>query len=68
VELENVARSATPHAEDTIDLLDASIVGISTRLEADGANQQSLAKIKKITRAREAGAGRVNKIIICRVA
>ncbi|HEY0912985.1 MAG TPA: diguanylate cyclase, partial [Bradyrhizobium sp.] len=35
-EMANLARSLTQHAEDTFDLLDASIIGVATRLELEG--------------------------------
>jgi|GEM_PF-7092726 len=44
VDMANLARSLTQHAEDTIELADASVVGLVGRLETDGAGPASIAK------------------------
>ena len=45
VELANLVRSLTQHADDSFDLLDTSIVGAVNRLEAEGANPATVAKL-----------------------
>jgi diguanylate cyclase (GGDEF)-like protein/PAS domain S-box-containing protein len=64
VEMSNLARSMTQHAEDTIDLLDASILGVVVRLETDGTGQDSLSKLRKILLARKAGLKRIRDLTI----
>ena len=54
VELANLARSLIQHAEDSFDLLDASILGAVGRLETDGATPATLAKLQDIFVARKA--------------
>ena len=64
VEMSNLARSMTQHAEDTIDLLDASILGVVVRLETDGTGPESLSKLQKVLVARKAGLKRIRELII----
>jgi diguanylate cyclase (GGDEF)-like protein/PAS domain S-box-containing protein len=64
VEMSNLARSMTQHAEDTFDLLDASIVGVVARLETDGTGPESLLKLQKIFVARKAGLKRIRDLSI----
>jgi diguanylate cyclase (GGDEF)-like protein/PAS domain S-box-containing protein len=60
VELANLARSLIQHAEDSFDLLDASILGAVGRLETDGATPATLAKLQDIFVARKAASNRVS--------
>ena len=53
VELANLAHSLTQHAEDSLDLLDTGIVGVISRLETDGTDAQTIAKLRKILVARK---------------
>jgi diguanylate cyclase (GGDEF)-like protein/PAS domain S-box-containing protein len=64
VEMSNLARSMTQHAEDTVDLLDASILGVVVRLETDGTGSESLSKLEKILVARKAGLKRIRDLAI----
>jgi diguanylate cyclase (GGDEF)-like protein/PAS domain S-box-containing protein len=64
IDLTNLARSLTQHAEDSFDLLDASILGAVGRLEADGADPAMLAKLSVVLIARVAATRRINSIII----
>src|ERR1700735_3656470 len=59
VHMANLARSLTQHAEDSFDLLDASIIGVVTRLEVDGPTRETLATLQKIIEARKAGLKRI---------
>ena len=45
-EMANVARSLTQHAEDSLDLLDYGVVGVVSRLEMDGADPDTIAKLE----------------------
>ncbi len=62
--LANLARSLVQHADDTFDLLDASILGAVSRLEADGATPATLAKLQNIFVSRKAASKRVNGLAI----
>src|SRR3984957_9330585 len=64
VELANLARSLTQHAEDSFDLLDASILGAVGRLETDGAAPATLAKLQDIFVARKAASERISGFAI----
>src|SRR5580704_7063769 len=64
VELANLARSLIQHAEDSFDLLDASILGAVGRLETDGATPATLAKLQDIFAARKAASNRVSGFAI----
>jgi diguanylate cyclase (GGDEF)-like protein/PAS domain S-box-containing protein len=64
-ELANLARSLTQHADDTIDLLDASIVGLVIRLEVEGTGPSALPTLQKVLQKRKAGLQRIHNIIIC---
>jgi diguanylate cyclase (GGDEF)-like protein/PAS domain S-box-containing protein len=64
VEMGNLAHSLAQHAENSFDLMDASIVGISVRLELDGTGPESIAKLQKILDARKNGLKRLFNIVI----
>ena len=64
VELANLARSLIQHAEDSFDLLDASILGAVGRLETDGATPATLAKLQDIFAARKAASQRISGFAI----
>jgi len=64
IDLTNLARSLTQHAEDSFDLLDASILGAVGRLETEGADRETLAKLSVVFVARKAATKRINSIII----
>ena len=65
VDLNNLARSLTQHAEDSIDLMDTGIVGVVSRLETDGTGAETLSKLHKVLIARKAGLNRIHSIVIC---
>ncbi|WP_291687874.1 diguanylate cyclase [Bradyrhizobium sp.] len=64
VELANLSRSLTQQADDSFDLLDASIVGAVSRLETDGTNPATLSKLQDILVARKVALKRVNGLAI----
>jgi diguanylate cyclase (GGDEF)-like protein/PAS domain S-box-containing protein len=53
ISMRNLSRSLTQHAEDSFDLLDASIFGALSRLEAAGISPDELAKLQKVLVARK---------------
>jgi diguanylate cyclase (GGDEF)-like protein/PAS domain S-box-containing protein len=65
VDMANLARSLTQHAEDSIDLLDGSILGAITRLETDGTGPDTLSKLEKVLVVRKAALQRIYNIVIC---
>lgn len=65
VDLANLAHSLTQHAEDSLDLLDTGIVGVISRLETDGTDAQTMAKLRKILVARKDSLKRIHNIVIC---
>lgn len=65
VDLSNLARSLTQHAEDSIDLMDTGIVGVVSRLETDGTGAETLSKLHKLLIARKEGLPRIHSIVIC---
>ncbi|MGA7803254.1 diguanylate cyclase [Bradyrhizobium sp.] len=64
VSLRNLARSLTQHVEDSFDLAEASIIGVSSRLEADGAAPDVISKLQKIVAARKAGSRLIHAFVI----
>jgi predicted negative regulator of RcsB-dependent stress response len=64
VNMANLARSLTQHAEDTFDLLDASILGVVGRMETEGTGTATVSKLEKILEARKAGLARIRGLFI----
>jgi diguanylate cyclase (GGDEF)-like protein/PAS domain S-box-containing protein len=64
VELGNLARSLTQHAEDSFDLMDASILGVVLALQNDGINTETISRLRKIMIARKASLKRVHGLLI----
>jgi diguanylate cyclase (GGDEF)-like protein/PAS domain S-box-containing protein len=64
VEMANLARSLTQHAEDSLELLDTGIIGVVSRLETDGTGPETLAKLHKVLAARKEGLKRIYGIVI----
>src|SRR6478735_11857798 len=63
-EMANVARSLTQHAEDSLDLLDAGIVGAVNRLEMDGTGLATVAKVRTLLEARKTAMERVHSLAV----
>jgi diguanylate cyclase (GGDEF)-like protein/PAS domain S-box-containing protein len=63
-EMANVARSLTQHAEDSLDLLDAGVVGVVSRLEMDGTGPATIAKLRNLLEARKKAIERVHSLAI----
>jgi diguanylate cyclase (GGDEF)-like protein/PAS domain S-box-containing protein len=64
IEMANLARSLTQHAEDTFDLLDASIIGVATRLELEGTGPTAISRLQTILESRKAGLKRIHGLFI----
>ena len=64
VELANLARSLTQHAEDSFDLLDTSILGAVSRIDVDGTGPEMLSKLQVVLVARKAALKRVHELVI----
>jgi diguanylate cyclase (GGDEF)-like protein/PAS domain S-box-containing protein len=63
-EMANVARSLTQHAEDSLDLLDYGVVGVVSRLEIDGTNPDTIAKLRSLLEARKTAMDRVHSLAV----
>ncbi|MDA9408521.1 diguanylate cyclase [Bradyrhizobium sp. CCBAU 45384] len=63
-EMANVARSLTQHAEDSLDLLDSGVVGVVSRLEIDGTDPSTIAKLGSILDARKKAVARIHSLAI----
>jgi diguanylate cyclase (GGDEF)-like protein/PAS domain S-box-containing protein len=65
VELANLARSLTQHAEDSFDILDNSITGTVSRLETEGTDRDTLTKLRALLLLRKAASKRIHAIFVC---
>lgn len=63
-EMANVARSLTQHAEDSLDLLDSGVVGVVSRLEMDGTEPATIAKLRNLMEVRKKATERVHSFAI----
>ena len=63
-EMANVARSLTQHAEDSLDLLDSGVVGVVSRLEMDGTDPSTIAKLGNVLDARKKAVARIHSLAI----
>ncbi len=64
MEMANVARSLIQHAEDSLDLLDAGVVGVVSRLEMDGTGPVTIAKLRTLLDARKKAIARIHSLAI----
>lgn len=64
VDMANLARSLTQHAEDSLDLLDASIVGVASRLQTEGSGPRQISTLQKILDLRRAALTRISSLSI----
>ena len=65
VDMTNLARSLTQHAEDTFELTDTILVGLVDRLETDGTSPAAIAKIQSFLQLRvRKSTGRVRGIFV----
>ena len=63
-EMANLARSLTQHAEDSLDLLDSGVVGVVSRLEMDGTNSETIAKLRTLLEVRKTAIARIHSFSI----
>jgi diguanylate cyclase (GGDEF)-like protein/PAS domain S-box-containing protein len=64
VELGNLARSLTQHAEDTVELADGILSGIVSRLETEGANPAVVAQLQAVLNMRKPDLGRIRGLFV----
>jgi diguanylate cyclase (GGDEF)-like protein/PAS domain S-box-containing protein len=64
VELSNLARSLTEHAEDTFELAHSLLTGIVLALEAEGLDQGSVARLQAVLNARRPSLGRIRGLFV----
>jgi diguanylate cyclase (GGDEF)-like protein/PAS domain S-box-containing protein len=63
-EMANIARSLTQHADDNLDLLDSAVVGVVNRLEMDGTDPTTIAKLKNLMEARRKAMDRIHGLAV----
>jgi hypothetical protein len=64
VDMANLARSLTQHAEDTIELADATLAGLANRLEANELNPDAIAKVQSFLDFRKETLGRIRGLFV----
>src|SRR5450631_351796 len=64
VEMANLARSLTQHAEDTVELAEAILIGMVSGLETDGTNPARIARLQTILDIRKARLGRIHGLFV----
>lgn len=60
----NLARSLTQHAEDTIELADATLIGLTGRLETSGTDAATIAGIQRFLNLRKPTLGRIRGLFV----
>jgi diguanylate cyclase (GGDEF)-like protein/PAS domain S-box-containing protein len=60
----NLAQLLTQHAEDSLELLDASIIGVVSRLEMDGTSRKVISQLQKVLDIRRAAHRRIHELAI----
>jgi len=64
VDVANLARSLSQHAEDTFELADSLISGLVNQLEADGTDPAAIAKLQNVIDRRKATLGRIRGLFV----
>jgi diguanylate cyclase (GGDEF)-like protein/PAS domain S-box-containing protein len=64
VDMANLARSLSQHAEDTFELADSLISGLVNQLEADGTSPAAIAKLQNVIDFRKATLGRIRGLFV----
>jgi diguanylate cyclase (GGDEF)-like protein/PAS domain S-box-containing protein len=63
-DMSNLARSLTQHAEDTLELADAVLIGLVDRLETDGTSSVAMARLQVFIDLRKATLDRIRGLFI----
>ncbi|MBR1215358.1 diguanylate cyclase [Bradyrhizobium sp. JYMT SZCCT0180] len=64
VDMANLARSLTQHAEDTFDLADTILAGMADRMETGGTNPAAVEKIQTFLKSRKYNRQRIRGIFV----
>jgi len=64
VDMINLSRSLTQHAEDTIELADAALFGLASRLETNGTSPAAIATVQNILDLRKPTLGRIRGLFV----
>ncbi|MDR6874264.1 diguanylate cyclase (GGDEF)-like protein/PAS domain S-box-containing protein [Bosea sp. BE125] len=64
VDMINLSRSLTQHAEDTIELADAALFGLASRLETNGTSPAAIATVQSILDLRKPTLGRIRGLFV----
>lgn len=63
-DMANLARSLTQHAEDTVELADAVLMGLANRLETNGTDPEAIARIQSFLDQRQPTLGRIRGLFV----
>ncbi len=64
VDMTNLARSLTQHAEDTVEVADAILLGLANRLETSGTDSAAISRIQAFLELRKPTLGRIRGLFI----
>ncbi|PZR87201.1 MAG: diguanylate cyclase [Stutzerimonas stutzeri] len=64
VDMTNLARSLTQHAEDTVELADAILMGLASRLETNGTDPAAIARVQSFLDLRKPTLGRIRGLFV----
>lgn len=64
VDMANLARSLTQHAEDTVELADAILIGLASRLETNGTDPAAIARVQSFLDLRKPTLGRIRGLFV----
>jgi diguanylate cyclase (GGDEF)-like protein/PAS domain S-box-containing protein len=64
VDMTNLARSLTQHAEDTLEVADATLMGLANRLETNGTDPVAIARVQSFLELRKPTLGRIRGLFV----
>lgn len=64
IDMANLARSLTQHAEDSVELADATLLGLANRLESTGIESEALAGLQSFLNDRRTTLGRIRGLFV----
>jgi len=64
VDMANLARSLTQHADDTFELADTVLIGLVNRLETDGTEPAAIERVQAFMQLRKSTAKRIRSIFV----